>query len=100
MSERSRQHALLDWLMTQGNKCHYCAKIVERYNDIFLGFGVDPKDGLQELTPFQRHYLFSTMATVDHVIPRQDGGPTTRANVVLSCWGCNQGRHRKPKKRR
>lgn len=99
MSERSKTHQLLGWLMNLTQQCHYCERPVERYNDIFVGFGIDPQDGIQALDIFQRRYLFTFMATVDHVIPRQDGGKTVRSNVVLACWPCNQGRHRKPKKR-
>ncbi len=98
MSERSKTHQLLTKLLSETNKCHYCCKVVERYNDIFRSFGLDPVDGLQALDTFQRRYLFSTMATVDHVIPRQSGGKTVKSNVVLCCWLCNQARHRKPGK--
>lgn len=28
--------------------------------------------------------------TLDHVIPRTDGGPTTWSNVVTCCFACNQ----------
>lgn len=101
MSERARQHRLLERLWAETDRrCHYCKKPTERYNDIFRGFGVDPVDGLAELSPFQRSYLFQFLATVDHVIPRQDGGPTKWENVVLACFPCNQSRHRKPKKKR
>lgn len=97
MSDRSKTHQLLGQLMKESCRCHYCGKPVERYNEIFHSFGVDPVDGIGALDTFQRRYLFSFMATVDHVVARQDGGKTIRANVVLACWGCNQARHRKPR---
>lgn len=101
MSERARQHRLLERLWAETDRrCYYCTKACERYNDIFASFNVSPVDGLAELTAFQRQYLFACMATVDHVIPKKDGGPTTKDNVVLACWPCNQNRHRRPKKRR
>lgn len=100
MSERSKQYHLLTWLLSKSDKCYYCSKTVERYNDIFESFGLNPADGLAELDSFQRRYLFQTMATVDHVIPRSEGGATRRENVVLACFPCNQGRHRKPKRGR
>lgn len=100
MSERSKQYHLLTWLLSKGNKCFYCSKVVERYNDIFESFKLNPEDGLEELDSFQRRYLFQTMATVDHVIPRSEGGATRKENVVLACFPCNQARHRKPKRGR
>ena len=33
--------------------------------------------------------------TVDHIIPRSVGGPTTADNLALSCHGCNQHKSRR-----
>ena len=29
-------------------------------------------------------------AEIDHVVPRREGGPSTRANLVLACRSCNR----------
>lgn len=34
--------------------------------------------------------------TQDHLIPASRGGPNTGANVVLTCWDCNQARGNGP----
>ncbi len=31
-----------------------------------------------------------TMATRDHVIPKTNGGTSTKKNIVWSCYGCNR----------
>lgn len=30
--------------------------------------------------------------TIDHVIPKSQGGGNTRDNLVLACWTCNQAK--------
>lgn len=32
------------------------------------------------------------LATLDHVLPRSQGGPLTPANLVLACQACNNQR--------
>ena len=32
-------------------------------------------------------------STADHVVPWADGGPTSPANLVTSCWPCNFGKY-------
>ena len=32
------------------------------------------------------------LATLDHVVPRSQGGPLTLGNLVLACRGCNNAR--------
>ena len=32
------------------------------------------------------------LATLDHVIPRSQGGPLSRENLVLACQACNNQR--------
>jgi 5-methylcytosine-specific restriction endonuclease McrA len=34
--------------------------------------------------------------TLDHVIPRVEGGPSNVANLVVSCSECNQKKGKKP----
>ena len=34
----------------------------------------------------------SERATLDHVIPRSQGGPTTADNIVVACASCNHNR--------
>ena len=38
-------------------------------------------------------YCGDTAKDVDHVVPRQHGGPSIRANAVLACSHCNMQKH-------
>lgn len=31
--------------------------------------------------------------TLDHIVPRSEGGPNSYANLRLACYPCNHGRH-------
>lgn len=36
--------------------------------------------------------------TLDHIIPRRDGGPNSFCNLRLACYRCNHGRHNRLKR--
>lgn len=62
--------ALLD---RQGHKCHYCGNEIAK-----LPGG---------MTHTRKSY--STIATVDHIVPRINGGGNNIDNLVASCGPCN-----------
>jgi 5-methylcytosine-specific restriction endonuclease McrA len=37
-------------------------------------------------------------ATLDHVVPQAEGGPTTPENCVMACFACNQRRGKETKR--
>lgn len=55
-----------------GGRCVYCGVETHR-----LGAGLSRSPNL---------------ATLDHVVPRSQGGPLTPANLVLACQACNNRR--------
>lgn len=38
-------------------------------------------------------YLAPGEMTLDHIVPRSDGGPNAGWNLRLACRACNHGRH-------
>lgn len=65
-----RWHDLRRQVLTEEHVCWICG------SDVFY-------------TNTRNHPLYPT---VDHVIPRRDGGPTIRANLRLAHHGCNSAR--------
>lgn len=57
----------------QRGRCFYCQRDMH----------IEPQDRLH-------HY--DRMCTVDHVIPRSEGGPNHRSNYVGACHQCNNAR--------
>ena len=43
-----------------------------------------------------RSVLAPNGATIDHIIPKRDGGPVTVDNAVLACRRCNEARGSRP----
>ena len=56
-------------------KCHWCGRSVKVKKTA-------PSDPLR--------------ATIDHFIPRSQGGPNAKSNLVLACFQCNQAKSNKP----
>ncbi|WP_352441076.1 HNH endonuclease signature motif containing protein [Mesorhizobium sp. M0098] len=72
------------------------ALIVQNYNCYYCEFPIWESD----CEGFARTHGISTKlarrfrATAEHLIPRCEGGPDTRGNIVAACLHCNTARHR------
>ena len=66
-----RKRAIVKFLMEKhGGKCYICSVDVTNFD--------------------KRNPNKATMATVDHVIPASKGGSSSRDNLALACFYCNQ----------
>lgn len=50
----------------------------------------DPRPGENGPTPNERSLTGVGFATVDHLVPLDQGGSNKLHNFVLCCWECNQ----------
>lgn len=68
--KRDRAKRLFDLVFERhGGLCAYCGRPTRR-----------PRAGLHGAPD---------RATLDHVVPRSEGGPLTARNLVLACLACN-----------
>jgi len=69
----------------QSGRCYYCdLPMWQDHPDHFaLQFGIT----LPQSKQFQ--------CTAEHLLARQDGGPTSQSNIVAACLFCNQKRHQR-----
>src|SRR5918995_6517935 len=72
MKARQRRKLFDRIYARDGGRCVYCGAIVRR-----------PGPGVRR-TP--------TLATLDHVVPRSNGGRLESGNLVLACRACNNER--------
>lgn len=64
-----------------GNACAYCEIDLLTYAEVY--------ERMQEPDTELRQEIFGMMATVDHVIPRSNGGSDDLNNLALCCMKCN-----------
>lgn len=68
-----RRQALFEAIFARdGGRCVYC--------------------GVRTLRPGPGLHRAGDRATLDHLVPKSQGGPLTAANVVLACRACNNAR--------
>lgn len=77
--------------------CHYCGVSILDYQDIdWVASGQlrrPPRGYAAAVTlTASRPELEWQMATVDHVVPRAEGGRSTMTNTVAACRRCNAGK--------
>ena len=68
-TDQSRDKRLIELCRRQHNLCFYCGKLCSLYDE----------------HRFEQNYA----ATLDHVVPVKDGGPTNYSNLVMCCNQCN-----------
>lgn len=78
---RFKSHAF----QSQSGRCYYCdlPMWLDQPEHFALRFGITVPQSKQ----FQ--------CTAEHLIARQDGGPTSQSNIVAACLFCNQKRHQR-----
>jgi len=69
-----RQRRLKRFYDQQNGKCYWCE------NDMVLWWAVDSKF-------YSKH--FGTTATIEHLLPRADGGSSRVSNLAAACNDCN-----------
>jgi hypothetical protein len=76
--------------------CRYCGvRVIPREVLVAYGSIVGQEVFGTERANAARHgAALVSWAEVDHVVPYQQGGPTTEDNLVTSCWACNYGKDR------
>jgi 5-methylcytosine-specific restriction endonuclease McrA len=70
---------------SQSGRCYYCNLPMwqDHPEQFALRFGIT----LSQSKQFQ--------CTAEHLLARQDGGPTSWSNIVAACLFCNQKRHQR-----
>lgn len=70
---------------SQSGRCYYCdlPMWLDHPDHFALRFGITVSQSKQ----FQ--------CTAEHLIARQDGGPTSQSNIVAACLFCNRKRHQR-----
>lgn len=83
MAKRTKPHRAVAFV-NQSGRCFYCGFAM--WLDEPSPFATSHKLTIRQALLFQ--------CTAEHLIAVQDGGKTTRQNIVAACWLCNQRRHR------
>ncbi len=88
VDEKTRRTARLD--REQGGCCYYC-----KYPLRFLPKYGKPDEGICEGDNW-RSWRAARTATLDHIVPRSQGGRNELENLVLACHWCNGFRADRP----
>lgn len=71
--------------LNQSGRCYYCdlPMWLDHPEHFALRFHIT--------LPQSKHF----QCTAEHLVARQDGGPTSQSNIVAACLFCNQKRHQR-----
>lgn len=78
------QKSRLSAFRAQGHRCYYCRSCMWLQEPSEVpGLSASPAAWLLR-------------CTAEHLVPRSEGGPDGKGNIVAACYWCNTRRHRAP----